>query len=165
MLTQGISDADWSRLAQLAKTTPQQIRTQYEARLAEQTKGLREIEVNRGTPVQSGSCVKRDFDIGLSSMIGLSGYVEFCANSSSDWTAAFHVCLNVAGSSVWCTDETLTPTNAQLCYHPTLVVAKADLCLAIQGSNHCFNISGDACYWALGTWSCVDFNETLFCFG
>jgi len=162
--TKGVSDQDWARAAKLANITPQQLKTRYEAAVAQHPLNLRKVTVTRGEAVKSGDAIRKDFDISLFDIVGLKGYVEFQGSSSSDWTAAFHICLELAGVSVWCTDETLSPTNAQICYHPDAGGAKADLCLAIQGTNHCFNVSGDACYWAFG-WHCGDFNETLFCFG
>jgi len=163
-LTKGISDDDWAGLAKLANTTPQQIRSRYEAALAGHPGNLRVKNVTRGNSVKSGDCIRRDFDISLFDLIGLNGYFEFCGTSSTDWNAAVHVCLNVAGAPIWCTDFTLTPSNAQICYSPQFTVVTATLCFAIQGSNLCFNVSGQVFHWAFG-WKCEDFNETLFCCG
>jgi hypothetical protein len=163
-LTQGITADEWAKLAKLAETTPEQLQSQYEAILENHPQILRKIEVTRGDAVQSGNCIKREFNISLFDILGLVGNVEFCYTSSDDWSAAFHICLEVAGSSVWCTDYTLSPTNTSICYHPNLTAVKADFCVGIIGTNHCFNINGDACYWAFG-WHCANFNETLFCFG
>jgi len=163
-LTKGIADSDWARIAKLANTTPDQIRSAYESALTGHPENLRVKSFTRGNPIKSGDSIRVNFDIGLYKTLSLDGYVEFSGTSSTDWSAAFHVCLELAGNSVWCTDETLTPSNAQICYHPDLAAVKADLCFAIQGSNLCFNVSGDACYWAFG-WHCGNFNETVHCFG
>jgi len=163
-LTQGITADDWARLARLAETTPEQLQSQYEAALENHPYILRKIEVRTGDAVQSGDCIGRDFDISVFDVLGITGNVEFCATSSDDWSAKLHVCLELAGSSVWCTDYTLSPTNTSICYHPDLTAVKADFCIGIVGQNHCFNVNGDACYWAL-SWHCANFNETPFCFG
>lgn len=164
-LTQGITNDDWAKLARQANTTPEKLRSQYEALLANHPEGLREISVNvTESKASSGDCVRRDFEISLFKIVGVSGYVEFCGSSGSDWKATFKICLTLAGSSVWCTEYTLSSQNASICFHPDLALVKADLCIGIVGSRLCFNIKGKACYWAFG-WHCAEFNETLFCFG
>jgi hypothetical protein len=162
-LSAGISAADWSRLGKLAKADPKALQSQYEAFVAGHPQDLRAIEVKRGAPQQAADCVTRDFSISLFKVLGLNGYVKFCG-PADDWTATFHICLELFGSNVWCTDYTLSPSNASICYNVDLAAVKASFCVAIQGANHCFNIKGEGCYWAF-TWHCKDFNETLFCFG
>lgn len=164
-MIQGISADDWARLAKSAKTTPQQIQSQYEAALAKRLVSLGKVTVKAGAPVKSGDCISRDFDITLYDIISLKGNIQFCSSSQSDWTATYHVCLLLAGNSIWCTDATLTPNSASICYSPDFALVKAQFCLAINGVNLCFNVSGNACYrkWT-GSWDCSDFNETVFCF-
>ena len=166
MLTQGVSKEDWSQLAKLANTTPEKLQSQYESLLASNhPQALREISVSTSeAAASSGDCVRRNFEISLFKIVGLEGYVEFCGSSGDDWQATFHICLTLAGSSVWCTTYTLSSQNTSICFNPDLALVKAELCIGIVGSRHCFNIRGKACYWAFG-WHCADFNETLFCFG
>jgi hypothetical protein len=163
-LTEGISADDWAQLAKFAKTSPEDLKRRYEARLAEHPQNLQKIEIKLGDPVRSGDCLTQPFNIGLFNIIGLSGSVQFCENGGNDWSATGHVSLDVAGSSVWSTDYTLSPNNTSVCYHPSFFAVKADLCFGIMGDKHCFTVSGDACYWA-GTWNCGNFDKTVYCFG
>lgn len=164
-LTKGIPDSTWQELAESADIGADDLRQRYEAALeAHHPGGLHTIEVERGEPVKEGDCIRRDFDVSLFKIVGLKGYVEFCGSSGSDWTAKFRICLTAAGSEVWCTEYTLSPTNTSICYHPDLTAVKATLCIGVVGTNHCFNIRGEACYWAFG-WHCAKFDENLFCFG
>lgn len=160
-LTQGIPAESWEMLAKLAKTTPEDLKGKYEALLAQGPQ--RAVSVAVGEAASDGDCVGRDFNVSLFGIVGISGSVNFCGSSSSDWSATVHLCLDVAGSSVWCTDYTLSPQNVSVCFNPDLAAVKAKLCIGIVGANHCFNVNGNACYWAFG-WHCEDFNETLFCF-
>lgn len=163
-LMQGIPEEQWAIVARQADTTPEQLQSQYEAVIENHPHILRRIEVKAGDAVQSGDCISRDFDISLFDALGIRGNVEFCGTSSDDWSAKLHVCLVLFGGDVWCTDYTLSPTNASICFNPDLAAVKAQLCIGIVGQNHCFNIHGNGCYWAFG-WNCADFNETPFCFG
>src|SRR5258707_250229 len=164
--TQEISAEDWSKLAALAETTPEELQKRYQAILSGDPESRQRIEVTRGDALQNGNCVKRDFNVSLFSVVGLSGNVEFCATSSTDWKAHFVISLDVAGASVWRTEYTLSPTNTSICYNPDVGAAKAQFCVGIVGADHCFNIKGNFCIWALiFGWQCADFNENLFCFG
>lgn len=163
-LTQGVSAEDWAKIAKLANITPEELQSKYEAAVAEHPNNLREISVTTSASQDNGNCVRRNFEISLFKIVGIEGYVEFCGTNERDWKATFNVCLTLAGSSVWCTTYTLSPENTSICFHPDLALVKADLCIGIVGSRHCFNIKGKACYWAFG-WHCAEFNETLFCFG
>jgi hypothetical protein len=163
-LTQGITADDWTIVARQAQTTPEQLQSQYEAALQNHPQMLRKIEVSAGDAVQSGDCISRDFDVSLFDVFGIHGNIEFCGTGSNDWSAKLHICLELFGGDVWCTDYTLSPTNASVCYSPDLTAVRAHFCVGIVGQNHCFNLNGNACYWAW-TWHCADFNETPFCFG
>ena len=161
-LTQSVPAEAWAKLAQTANATPEEFKAKYEALLANGPE-LSQVAVNVGEGQASGDCVKRTFDVSLFKVVGISGYIEFCGSSSSDWSANVHICLDVAGSSVWCTDYTLSPQNLSVCFNPDLALVKGQLCIGIVGANHCFNIHGNVCYWGFG-WHCADFNQTLFCF-
>lgn len=162
-LIKGISADQWTKAASLARLTPEQLQSQYEALLADHPTNLRHIEVTRGAVIQSGDCVKQGFEISLFKIVGLKGNVEFCG-PSSDWSAKYHICLELAGNSVWCTDYTLSPSNTSICYSVDLALVAAQFCVGIVGSNHCFNVNGKAGYWAFG-WHWGDFNENVVCFG
>jgi hypothetical protein len=163
-LTQGITEDDWALVAKLGDTTPEQLQSRYEAHLENHPQMLRKIEVTAGDAVQSGDCISRKFDVSLFDALGIAGDIEFCGTSSDDWSAKLHICLVLLGDEYWCTDYTLSPTDATVCYHPNLAAVKADFCVGIVGQNHCFNLNGQGCYWAFG-WNCKGFNETPFCFG
>jgi len=162
ILTSGISDDDWARLAKQAKTTPKQLQSQYESFVAEHPQHLREIAVKRGAAEKTQDCITRKFGISLFKVFGINGWVQFCG-PSNNWTATFHIALELFGSDVWHTDYTLNPTNTSICYTVDITAVNAKFCVGIVGTNHCFNISGEGSYWAW-TWHHKDFNETLFCF-
>ncbi len=165
MLTQGISDEDWAGLARLANTTPEEIRTRYEALLDKQLNGRQKVSVTLGEPLMSGEseeCISRNISINLG-LSAINGTIRFCGTSIINWSATVHLCIDLAGSPIWCTDFILTPFNSKICFHPDLFVLKSSFCVSIEGSKLCLVISGEACYWAFG-WHCENFSETLTCF-
>jgi hypothetical protein len=158
-----VSDADWQHLAKIANKDADTLKNNYMKAIEDHPKNANSIQVSTTDAIEEGSCVRRKFDVSLFKVVGVSGEVKFCGSSGSDWEAHVHICLNVAGDSVWCTNYKLSPHDAHVCFHPHLVVAKAQLCIGIKGQRSCFNISGNACYWGFG-WHCADFDENLFCF-
>lgn len=177
MMTQGVPAESWAKLAQLAGTTPEEFKTRYESMLTDGPH-LEPVGVNVGEAVpatngalQSGAagleasndCLERTFDVSLFKVVGVSGKITLCGLGTSDWMAQLHLSLDVAGSSVWSTDYTLSARNSSVCFSPDLFVVKGRLCVGLVGSNLCFNINGNICYWGFG-WQCADFNQTLFCF-
>lgn len=158
-----VSTADWEKLASGAEVSPAELQSKYEAAVASAA-GVHRVTASSADAEAAADCIGKTFGIDLLGVIGIDGSVQFCGSGSNDWSATLDVELKVAGVSVWHTTYTLSPTNASVCFSPDVGVAKAEICIGIVGSNHCFNIHGSACYWSW-TWHCADFNETLFCFG
>ena len=156
-----IPDAEWSKLAELAKTTPEALQQRYQAFVEEHPQHLRTKEVKLGKAEKDNNCIRRDFEISLFKVLGIRGYVQLCG-TPENWQARLHICLVLRGDEVWCQDFVLSNLNPHICIEVNLVAVKAKLCFGLRGSQSCFYISGEACYWAFG-WHCASFDETIVC--
>ena len=157
-----IPDTEWSKLATLAKTTPEELQQRYQAFVEEHPLHLRKKEVKLGKPEKtSNECIRQNFDITLFDILGIRGYVEICG-TPEDWSLKLHICIVLLGAEVWCQDFVLSTSNPHLCVEVNLFTVKAKLCFGVRGSRACFYISGEACYWAFG-WHCASFDETIVC--
>jgi hypothetical protein len=114
----------------------------------------------------AGNCKSQTFEVSLFKIIGVSGTLTLCGNSSSDWSAEVKFCLLVAGASVFCRSFSLDPHNLSVSFDIDTAVANAKISftLNIHNNKACFNIKGKACIWApfIG-WKCADFDVTPFC--
>jgi hypothetical protein len=156
-----ISESQWSRLAQLAKVTPQEIQSRYQQFVETHTPQVRTLEVKIGKPEKSGECTKKEFDLSLFKLLGIKGFLELCGGGDN-WTLKVHVCLILLGMELWCTDFTLSPQNTHVCFDVDLWLVNAKLCFGVRTSRVCFYVSGRACYFD-GGWNCESFDETILC--
>ncbi|HWD25636.1 MAG TPA: hypothetical protein VG387_00620 [Rhizomicrobium sp.] len=163
-----VSQDDWNRMAGFAGVSPAELKASISSALQSSTAAWQSAPTHQTFKVpattKSAQCETQDFEISLFKIIGVAGSLTLCGTSTSDWSAELQVCLLVAGSKVWCTTYKFDPHNLGVCFSPSVGVAKADLCFALQinGNRVCFNINGKACIWTFG-WHCGDFNVTPFC--
>ncbi len=161
------SDADWQLMAKHAGISPEELKSKVLKALVDlDTTGHSDEAVvhSVSAPTQSGDCQTQSFEVSLFKIIGISGELTLCGTNSTNWSAELKFCLVVAGSKVWCTSYKFDPHNLSVCFSPSVGLAKADLCFALQIENGkaCLNVSGKACVWGFG-WKCGKFNKTLFC--
>lgn len=163
-----VSPADWQRMAKHAQIGPDELKAKVLKALQGHADG-KDLAVARTFPVLSDatkkdSCHTQSFEISLFKIIGLSGSLTLCGDSSTDWSAELKVCLLLAGSEVWCTSYKFDPHNLGVCFEPSVGLAKARLCfnLELGVDKVCLHISGNACVWIFG-WQCGDFDTTVFC--
>lgn len=163
-----VSPADWQRMAMHAKIDPDELKAKVLKALQGHA-AAKDLAVASDFPVLSdaiknGSCHTQSFEISLFKIIGLSGSLTLCGDSSTDWSAELKVCLLLAGSEVWCTSYKFDPHNLGVCFEPSVGAAKARLCfnLELVGDKVCLRISGNACVFLFG-WQCGDFDTTVFC--
>ncbi|MET8767799.1 hypothetical protein [Streptomyces sp. NPDC004658] len=167
----GAPASAWERLARLVsqqngnEVTADQVREEYVHRLQTAEKYPRfDVTVERPKPHfnADGSAhlgpYQVDFGIGSISLEG-----DF--NPGPPWSADIRVDLNVIGVNVWNDTIHLSDDGAYVSLHPNVGVAKADVTIGVFGSNYCLRTYGRACYWRLFSWSCADYDETLYCFG
>jgi hypothetical protein len=157
-----IPDAEWSKLAELAKTTPEELQQRYRAFVEEHPLHLRKKTVTFGEIEETDdNCRQADFDIGLFDILAIRGHVRFCG-TPENWVLRHRVNIVLFGEQVWSHEFTLTSQNPSLCLEVNLGAVKAKLCFGVRDRRSCVYISGEACYWAFG-WHCANFDETILC--
>lgn len=161
-----LDDQQWEDMAKLVGLPTAEFRTKYEAFIADAPGPLQPMPTKIGDARKDGDCISRTFEISFFKALGLKVEVKFCPQAGGGWEATLTANLLVLGSSVWETTYTLTSSRASVCFEPELLVAKGKLCFEIseRGSELCFRVYGNACYWRPFEWECADFDETPFCF-
>ena len=158
-----VSDTDLAMMAKHANISPDELK----AKLLDAVQNPDAVAVpapKLSDMKTQNSCHSQSFEVSLFKIIGVSGTLTLCGESSSDWSAELKACLMVAGSEVWCTTYKFDAHNLGVCFSPSVGIAKAKLCFNLQlsGDKACLNINGNACVWAFG-WTCGDFDTTVFC--
>lgn len=166
-----VSASDWELMANHAGVSVDELKSNLLNTLVEEgQKQLKQYEgaVTLPAPVLSkavvsGDCETQNFEVTLFEIIGVRGSLTLCG-TSSNWSAELKVCLVVAGASVWCTTYTFDAHNLSICFSPSVGIAKAQLCFAlnIERDKICLGLNGNACVWAFG-WNCGSFDISLFC--
>ena len=123
--------------------------------------------VRIGQPVKVGGCTREDFDIGISSLLELKGYVEICFESITNWSGEVHIDVYVAGINVWGTTYKVDPNNLGVCYEFNFALAKGKICIGVVVGDDkiCINLNGNICVWDTWHWDwlCWPFDVTPVC--
>jgi hypothetical protein len=166
-----VPDSAWERLTNLVnqhndvEVTVEQVRDQYLSHLQALEEQPRlgvavEKPKPRTLPDQRVHLGPWTLSIGIAEIS-----VEVWFRPETPWSADLKVALSVIGYEVWDGTINLSEDGAYTTIHPNIGVAKADVTLGIFGSDYCFRVYGEACYFAFFGWECTGFDETVYCFG